>query len=141
MTAHRRPFAIRLRPAPIIAALVVLGAGCTGGFALAGFATAGAHQPPPVEWPAPVSDALTEEEKAAVAPATVEAPENYVCKGCGPTLAQRQMDSYAGVSSDVDADYEAAYRATYREAKDYDPLPPYRPVPYDRDVAGDMVGN
>lgn len=77
----------------IHAALAIAAVGIIGGISLSAYTERGM-------WPqsrnVPVSAfTLPEANSAEIAPvARWEPPEQYMCKGCGPTLAERQMQYY-----------------------------------------------
>lgn len=119
-----------MRPIPILlSALAIFASGTAGGVALGGFATGGVRPAPTAsDWAPSVIDSAS----AAEAPAPTvqgDAPESYHCRGCGLTLAERKAQSYSASYAMTDPGYDAAYAA----AKDYGPLPAYRPIPYEGD--------
>ncbi|MFT3964296.1 MAG: hypothetical protein QM690_00250 [Sphingobium sp.] len=116
----------------IVIALAVLLAGAGSGYALGGYATGGADQGPKGSWwssEAAAADSRT--VPISDAPAAADTgPGRYVCKGCGPTLAERQAQSaMAGYSSSdaaYDRDYAAAqpaYHSVPQEASETVSLP------------------
>ncbi|MET0138017.1 MAG: hypothetical protein ABW192_06515 [Sphingobium sp.] len=116
--------------------------GTTAGFALGGYATGETSQGETSF--AAMDSAMTNPDGSGTAFADGGAaadsadahPESYKCHGCGPTLAERQMHSYA---PDYDAQYASDYKAPdAEEAYAEEPVtrrlagpPPYRPIPFD----------
>jgi len=100
----------------IEAAIAVVVAGTAVGMMLAAFTMGGM-------WPSsPVSTGAGPYRAEAPAPVVPAAPpERYVCKGCFPTLAERQAQYYAGVDMGG---------VRYDETAQLEPLPPYQPVPF-----------
>ncbi|HEX7852133.1 MAG TPA: hypothetical protein VF503_00385 [Sphingobium sp.] len=111
----------------VIALGVVLG-GTAGGFALGGFATGHGTKTASTDsfWG---SDASTADAPAApVEPATAAAtgPENYVCHGCGQTLAEkRASQSYGGDYASSDVGFGGQWLA---------PLPPRHLAPDEQET-------
>ena len=117
----------------IIIALGFVLTGISGGYALGGYATgAQSSGPEPVSWWSTAASAADTPIAAAEGAATVaDGPERYVCRGCGPTLAQRQSydppydpgdDMPAVDEGEQSADY-AATPALYAGDQPQKPLP------------------
>jgi hypothetical protein len=115
----------------ILSGIGVLVLGTSSGVALGSFATGGTARASASEKylaEAMVDDAATSRAVPPVQTVAIDdSPDHYVCHGCGPSISERQMETYTGVHSD------GAYDAAYDVAKDLTPLPAYRPVPYDGD--------
>lgn len=120
------------RQAHVLVIAIVLGIALVGGLVLARYTT-GVLSPGVESASADTGLAAAENmagdgavNDAALAATDTPAnstPENYVCHGCGPTLAQRQMDQlYTGGGSDGSmADIYAREQAK---------LPPQEPMPF-----------
>lgn len=108
----------------IVVALGVVLMGTSAGYALGGYATGGQSSTPVTERPpwwhedeAAESGAATPATPPADMVATSDAPEQYVCHGCGPTLAQRRTQSlWKGDSA------EAAYDTPQPDPEEGTPL-------------------
>jgi hypothetical protein len=116
--------------------------GTTAGFALGGYATGETSQGGTsftgIEsaMAGPDGSGTAFADGATAADSADAHPDSYKCRGCGPTLAERQMQSYA---PDYDAQYASDYKAPdAEEAYAEEPVarrlagpPPYRPIPFD----------
>lgn len=100
----------------ISAALVTLGGGL-GGLSLAEYTTRGMGpgqrlaRLEPQAYPVAADEAFVGEPGG---------PDHYSCKGCGPTLAERQM-----------AAVYYPYKGADYLSEDHEPLPPYEPMPFE----------
>lgn len=110
----------------LIAGMVTV-AGAAGGFALADFTTSGlwprggAANGAADDFQVNKNDAPFEVSAPPAAPPPPPAPpERFICRGCGPTLMERQMQGYAD-SPVLPPD----------RPPDIAPLPPYEPLPGD----------
>ena len=104
----------------IIAAVTTMAIGGAGGMALAQFVTGPLAAPPGSDAGfAMVQDAgnasgnLSTTQPAEASSDAGQVPENYVCKGCGPTLAQMRMQAAAAPYAPMPAEH----------ADDAQPLP------------------
>jgi hypothetical protein len=121
----------RRRARLIVAGLAVLLMGAGAGFALGGFAIR-ETRPSMADSALASTDMEGADPGDAPAPAVAKGPDRpdrYICHGCGPSLAERNAQSYAAHYAATDPGYDAAHDL----AKDYSPLPAYQPMPYEGD--------
>lgn len=107
--------------------------GATAGYALGGYATGGAKDSAPQSdwWGTDAAAADTATTPVETGTAAVDGPENYVCKGCGPTLADRRAEGlYAPIHDPVDAGYVDG---------ELEPMPSYHPAPSEGGVQGGSI--
>jgi len=120
--------------------LACAGASLTGGYGLGLYATTSPKAA--TETPLP-QGALPED--TAYDPAKLTGPAIIDCKGCGPTLADRQMASdmagWDGMNDPVVRDYAA--QDAVSEVDDVGPPPPARTLPasIERFAAGESEGS
>ncbi|AMK24994.1 hypothetical protein K426_20325 [Sphingobium sp. TKS] len=119
---------------------VSAGVALTGGYGLGLYATT----PPKTATETPLPEAVLPED-AAYDPVKLTGPAVIHCKGCGPTLADRQMAAdmagWDGMNDPVVRDYAA--QDVVSEADDVEPPPPARTLPasIERFVAGESEGS
>jgi hypothetical protein len=111
----------------LIRAAIAICVGFGGGLIMADFVTAPIAPAPtsnsPFETAQPPAEANSLANEFPGAAIQGDGPDHYVCKGCGPTLIQRQVDA---MSTGAYADY--GYRDAASAIGD---LPPYEPVPFE----------